>query len=201
LVNLEPNKWFKLHEQKPADEPQLDRLSGFATCYDSRRGRIIMMGSNFPSKEGELPSNSPFFFDVATATWSRAYPDDVYETYKVNEKGVFVAGENGDRPWGGTISCNSLVYDSERDELVHGLGLGDSHADLVSRPFSKKDAKLTSNSVWNIRGATFKGVEFRTQKEPQNQPFWVMNLERKQWSMLDAQFPPGGPVISVNLIW
>jgi hypothetical protein len=189
LVNLEPNKWFKLHEQKPTDEPQFNRMAKFAACFDSRRSRIVLMG-DIHNKKGELPSNSPFFFDLATETWSRAYPDDTYENYTAieqpNGQGIFAAGEKGDRPWGGSIFHCSLVYDPDRDELV-----------LCSqtRQYNDNLDELTAKDTVVVdptRGKavyTFKGVKVSQPRYFANQPVWAMNLQRKQWTMLGARHP------------
>ncbi len=91
LLELEPNKWFKLHED-PKDKENLNIVhrGSFAACYDSKRGRIIILGCQTRGA-GVVLSNSPFFFDPVECKWTRAYPDDPIETYRENDEGIFVA--------------------------------------------------------------------------------------------------------------
>jgi hypothetical protein len=180
LLNLEPNKWVKLHEQKATDEPPFKSVGPFALCYDSKRGRIVLMGGGCSG----VPANSPLFFDVATATWSRPYPDDGYETYKVNENGFHVSGEKGDRPWVGQI-FSGLVYDPERDELV--LCAEDNYLGRAYPAFDKDSG--SGGDAATGKFPTFKGAKVKKGTYYSEQPVWVMNLEEKRWSLLPAMRP------------
>ncbi len=114
IEKMKVNEWVKLHEQK-ADDTVRFKLQGHGgSCFDSKRGRLILFGSDTHSRDWK---NSPFFFNVADEKWSVAYPEDPKETYKVNDEGIPVAGKNGNHPWAmHTFGC--VIYDVPRDEMV-----------------------------------------------------------------------------------
>jgi hypothetical protein len=114
LVEAEPNKWLKLHEQAAADQVRFKRQEHGGSCFDTRRGRIVLFGSNTHGRDW---TNSPLIFDVADCKWSRLYPNDDKSTYRANAEGLAVAGEKGDHPWA-THTFGAVVYDPERDEMV-----------------------------------------------------------------------------------
>lgn len=109
-----PNQWLKLHEQAASDTVRFSRQQHGGGCFDSRRNRIVLFGSNTHGKDW---TNSPLLFDVATCTWSRLYPNDEKPTYKADAQGQAVAGVNGDHPWA-THTFGSVAYDPGRDEMV-----------------------------------------------------------------------------------
>ena len=114
LENLEPNRWVKLHEQSESDEVRFQRQEHGGGCFDARRGRIVLFGSNTHGKDW---TNSPLVFDVAARRWVRLYADDGKDTYLANAEGLAVAGEKGDHPWA-MHTFGSVAYDPERDEMV-----------------------------------------------------------------------------------
>jgi len=156
LLELEPNKWFKLHEN-PKDKEVLNikHRGAFGACYDSKRGRLVILGSQTRGK-GPFLSNSPFFFDPVECKWTRAYPDDPIETYRTNEQGINVAGEKGNHPFASVMNAG-IVYDSGRDELV--LCHYDNHVGQDPKCPNFDNKKLL----------------------PGGQPFWAMNLETLEW--------------------
>ena len=114
LETVPPNTWVKLHEQSSADETRFRRQEHGGSCFDSKRGRIILFGSNTHGKDW---TNSPLIFDLAENRWSRLYPDDDRATYRANDEGLPVAGLQGDHPWA-MHTFGSVVYDPVRDEMV-----------------------------------------------------------------------------------
>ncbi|MHC4916938.1 MAG: hypothetical protein ACYTGB_15765 [Planctomycetota bacterium] len=114
IAKAEANKWLKLHEQKEGDAVRFKRQAHGGSCFDSKRGQLILFGSNTHGRDW---CNSPLFFDVAKCEWRRAYPDDPKETYKVNDEGLPVAGEKGDHPWA-MHTFGAVIYDPGRDEMV-----------------------------------------------------------------------------------
>jgi len=113
-VDLLPNRWVKLHEQKPGDAVYFRRQPHGGSCFDTQRGRLILFGSDTHGRDW---TNSPLIFDVASRQWSRVYADDMRATYSVNEEGVPVAGTKGEHPWA-THTFGTVVYDSSRDEMI-----------------------------------------------------------------------------------
>jgi hypothetical protein len=114
LLQIAPNRWLKLHEQKPTDPLRFRRQAHGGSCFDTKRGRLILFGSD---THGRSWLNAPRFFDPVAARWSRAYPDDKLETYKVNAAGIPVAGPDGAHPW--TMhTFGAVIYDPTRDEMV-----------------------------------------------------------------------------------
>jgi hypothetical protein len=114
LVDLPAGRWIKIHEQKPSDRVTFRRQPHAGSAFDNRRGRIILFGSDTHGKDW---TNSPVFFDVSTLTWSRLYPDDDPNTYRVNSKGIPVAGVRGDHPWA-MHTFGAVEYDPIGDTLI-----------------------------------------------------------------------------------
>ena len=113
VENLPPNRWIRIHEQT-ADSLTFRRQPHGGSCFDSKRGRLILFGSDTHGRDW---TNSPLVFDVAKRNWSRAYPDDLRSTYEVNEDGLPVAGARGEHPWA-MHTFGTVMYDSSRDEMI-----------------------------------------------------------------------------------
>ena len=62
LLDLPLGKWIKIHQQRPGDDVTFKRQSHAGSAFDTKRGRIIIFGSDTHQKNW---ANSPLFFDVA----------------------------------------------------------------------------------------------------------------------------------------
>lgn len=113
LLKLEPNQWVKIHEPRDGDLAFRRQPHG-GSCFDSKRGRLILFGSD---SHGRDFTNSPLFFDPFELQWSRAYENDGRETYAVNAEGLAVAGKQGEHPWA-MHSFGSVMHDPSRDEML-----------------------------------------------------------------------------------
>lgn len=149
LQKLEANSWVLIQEAA-AGEIKFRRQPHGGSCFDAKRGRLILFGSD---SHGRDFSNSPLQFDLATLKWSRDYEEDPRETYDVTSDGLAVAGKNGHHPWA-MHSFGSVVYDSRRDEMV--VPIFDDH--LVPGRFtdSFRDLwpKIRRRPTWIYRPAT-----------------------------------------------
>jgi len=114
LIEMPANRWLKLHQQKPGDRVHFSRQQHGGSCFDTKRGRLILFGSN---THGKNWYNSPFVFDPAEETWNQLHPHDPRDTYAVNKSGIGVAGPRGDHPWA-MHTFGALLYDVARDEIV-----------------------------------------------------------------------------------
>lgn len=114
LLSLEPNRWIKIHEQTAKDAVRFQRQEHGGSCFDTRRGRLVLFGSNTHGRDWE---NSPLLFDPATLAWSRLYPFDPPQTYSVTAQGIPVAGVHSDHPWA-MHTFGAVLYDPVRDEMV-----------------------------------------------------------------------------------
>jgi hypothetical protein len=149
----------KIHEQKPGDEVTFTRQAHAGSAFDSRRGRIIVFGSD---THGEDWNNSPLFFDVATLTWSRLYPDDDPGTYQVNAEGIPVAGVLGDHPWA-MHTFGAIEYDSVEDALV------------------------VSSYPQHLEPGRFTDVLAKVWPQIRRHPTWKLDLASGQWQPLPGQ--------------
>ena len=156
LVSLKPNVWVKIHQQKKGDKVFFMRQAHGGSCFDTKRCRLILFGSNTHSRDW---TNSPLFFDPVSLTWTRAYPNDHKKTYAVNKKGIPVAGKNGDHPWA-THTFGCVMYDRTRDEMVVTCYPGHM------RP--NKWGKAVRHLWPSIR----------------RHPTWVFSCEQEQWKPL-----------------
>jgi hypothetical protein len=56
LLSLPPNTWVKLHEQQPGDAVRFQRQEHGGSCFDTRRGQLVLFGSNTHGRDW---TNSP----------------------------------------------------------------------------------------------------------------------------------------------
>jgi hypothetical protein len=159
LLELPAGTWTKIHEQKADDAVTFKRQRHAGSAFDTRRGRIVIFGSDTHGKDW---TNSPLFFDVASLKWSRLYPDDHPSTYRVNEKGIPVAGTHGDHPWA-MHTFGSVEYDPVGDALV-----------VSSYPQHLQPGRFTDvlTDVW---------------PQIRRHPTWILNVETGQWQPLPGK--------------
>ena len=126
MASAPPNQWVLLHRQSENDAVRFIRQRHGGSAFDSRRGRLVLFGSDTHDKapdpspktpDGVDWKNNPFFFCLATLTWSTPYAEDSWETYRANDEGLPVAGIGVERPWA-MHTFGALIYDSVRDEMV-----------------------------------------------------------------------------------
>ena len=91
-LDLIPGRWVEIHRQHPNDGISFVRQTHAGSAFDTRRGRIVIFGSDTHGKDW---TNAPLSFDVASLNWSRAYPNDEPSTYRVSSDGFPVAGIDG----------------------------------------------------------------------------------------------------------
>ena len=158
IAEAEANKWLKLHEQTASDAVRFKRQEHGGGCFDSKRGRIVLFGSNTHGKDW---TNSPLIFDVAEMKWTRLYPNDDKATYKANAEGLPVAGEKGDHPWA-MHTFGTVIYDPGRDEMV--VCIYDSH--------------MAPGRFCNDMAAVWGTVK--------RHPTWTFSFARNEWKALDC---------------
>jgi hypothetical protein len=153
---LPANRWVEVHRQREGDTVRFWRQEHGGSCFDSRRGRLILFGSN---THGEDWENSPLIFDTQTLQWSRLYPWDEVGTYTVTAEGLPVAGPRGDHPWA-MHTFGAVEYDPERDEMV-----------VCSYPEHLKPGRFTDAlaGVWD---------------KVKRHPTWVLELGSGRWRPL-----------------
>jgi len=114
LAALPTGRWVEIHRQQPSDAVRFHRQWHGGSAFDTRRGRIVLFGSD---THGDDWTNTPLFFDLASLTWSRAYPDDSPSTYAITPDGLPVAGADGRHPWA-MHTFAAVTYDASNDRLV-----------------------------------------------------------------------------------
>lgn len=133
LENLPPGRWVRIHEQKPG-EIRFRRQPHGGSCFDTKRGTLILFGSD---SHGRDLTNGPLSFSTIDLKWTRAHDDDPRDTYAVTIEGLPVAGTNRDHPWA-MHTFGSVVYDESRDEMI--VPIFDDH--LVPGRFTDAFAQL-----------------------------------------------------------
>ena len=159
LVEMPAGRWLLLHEQGSDDALTFKRQAHAGACFDSRRGRIVIFGSDTHGRDW---SNSPLFFDVAAERWTRAYRDDPRSSYAVDERGLPVAGAHGRHPWA-MHTFGALICDAARDELV-----------VASMPQHMVPGRFSNSleGLWERVG---------------RHPTWTFDLQGREWSALDGE--------------
>ena len=159
LLDLPAGKWTKIHQQTRHDAVRFKRQQHGGSAFDTRRGRMVLFGSNTHGKDW---TNSPLFFDFARLEWQRLYRNDHLGTYRINKKGQPVAGPGGDRPWA-MHTFGAVVYDSVRDEIV-----------VSSFPGHMVPGRFTNVVAHLWRRIT-------------HQPTWTLSLKTNRWTPLAAK--------------
>lgn len=156
LRALPSGQWVKIHEQSDRDRVQFKRQWHGGAAFDSRRGRIVLFGSD---THGEDWTNAPLFFDLGTLTWSRLYENDDPSTYRVNKIGIPVAGHDADHPWA-MHTFGAVTYHEATDTLV-----------VSSFPGHLEPGRFTDamKHVWPAI---------------QRHPTWLLDLSTGQWTAL-----------------
>lgn len=156
---LPPNRWVKLHEQKPDDEVSFRRQAHGGSCFDSKRGRLILFGSDTHGRDW---TNSPLLFEVAASRWSRVYPNDDRTTYRVTDHGMPVAGKKGEHPWA-MHTFGTVLYDPSRDEMI-----------VACAPKHMVPGRFTDSvkDLW---------------PKIKRHPTWIFSLEKSHWRTLPCE--------------
>lgn len=149
LLTLEPNQWVKIHEQKKGDTVRFMRQAHGGSCFDTKRCRLVLFGSNTHSRDWK---NNLFFFDPVKTEWTASYPEDPKGTYTVTEKGIPVAGKNNDHPWA-THTFGTVVYDPKRDEMIVGCYPGHMRPDKWGKAVRHLWPSIKKHPTWTYRFA------------------------------------------------
>jgi len=138
LADLPPDTWVKIHQQHPGDAVVFKRQRHGGSAFDTRRGQLVLFGSDTHDIAEGAWLNTPLIFDVARRAWRRAYPPDPVSTYRVNADGLAVAGPDGAHPWA-MHTFGAVTYDPAIDAVV-----------VSSRPDHLEPGRFTSAlaSVW-----------------------------------------------------
>ncbi|NMG76015.1 hypothetical protein [Aromatoleum diolicum] len=111
LINLAPNRWVR------QDTPQVKGLSRqphAGLAYDSKRGTLLIFGSNTHGTDWD---NSVHEFDPVAARWTTHYPAAPPTSYRADDKGRAIAGEQRPLPWA-MHTYAGVAYDPQRDGLI-----------------------------------------------------------------------------------
>jgi hypothetical protein len=112
--DLPREQWTRIHEQSETDEVRFRHQKHGGAAFDSRRNRIVLFGSD---EHGEDWTNAPLFFDLASLSWSRLYPDDDPSSYRADGFGLPVAGPDGNHPWA-MHTYGTVTYHEADDAIV-----------------------------------------------------------------------------------
>lgn len=148
-----------IHQQQPEDAVAFLRQKHGGSAFDSKRGRLVLFGSDTHSRDDW--TNSPLIFDLESLSWSRLYPDDERRSYRVSADGLPVAGPNGTHPWA-MHTYGAVTYDPAADALV-----------VASLPKHMEPGRFTNAlaAVW---------------PEVRRHPTWILDLASGRWRALDA---------------
>ena len=160
LLDLPEDRWIKIHQQGPDDAVTFTRQAHGGSAFDSRRGQLVLFGSDTHATNDF--SNSPFLFDLQRLQWRRLYPDDDLATYKVTVEGLPVAGPQGDHPWA-MHTFGALSYDPAADALV----VASYPAHMVPGRFTDDLAHLWTKVRYH--------------------PTWVLSLPTGKWETLEGK--------------
>jgi len=156
LRDLPVGVWLKIHEQADDGPETFRRQEHGGAAFDPLRGRLMLFGSDTHRVDWD---NTVRFFDMASLTWSSAYPPDSPDTYRVNTEGIPVAGVAGDRPWA-MHAFDAVEFDPISDLLI-----------VASHP-----AHLGPDKSW--------GLDRKLWSQIKSHPTWAYSVARNQWQPL-----------------
>ena len=158
LLDLPEGRWIKIHQQRPGDAVTFARQPHGGSAFDSRRGRLVLFGSDTHGRDW---ANSPLVFDLARMAWQRLYPDDGPATYAVTDAGLPVAGPDGNHPWA-MHTFGAVTYDPAADVLV-----------VASYPEHMSPGRFTDalTHLW---------------PRVRRHPTWALHLGSGRWEPLDT---------------
>lgn len=159
LLDLPVGRWVKIHEQGAADAVTFIRQRHGGSAFDSRRGRLVLFGSDTHGKDW---TNSPLVFDLARLEWRRLYPNDDPATYSVTAEGVPVAGIEGNHPWA-MHTFGAVSYDPGADALI-----------VASYPRHMAPGRFT-NALAHLWPRV------------RHHPTWVLHLASGRWEALTGE--------------
>lgn len=111
LEKIPANKWLRYYQPLYADW----RRQGHAgVAYDTNRAVFYIFGSD---THGQNWDNSVHEFDPETKSWSTQYPAADPATYRVDDTGVGVSGDERILPWA-MHTFDNILYDPINDALV-----------------------------------------------------------------------------------
>jgi hypothetical protein len=158
LLDLVPERWVEIQRQQVGDAVVFQRQAHGGSAFDTKRGRIVLFGSD---THGLDWTNSPLYFDIASLTWTRAYPDDDPSTYQVSKEGLPHAGADGAHPWA-MHTFAAVVYDALNDRLV------------------------VSSYPQHLEPGRFTDAVAHLWPKIRRHPTWLFDLQAQRWSALAA---------------
>lgn len=134
LLNLAPNRWVRLNTPRVKG---LSRQPHAGLAYDSKRGTLLIFGSNTHGLDWD---NSVHEFDPVAARWTTHYPEAPQTSYRADDKGRAIAGEQRLLPWA-MHTYAGVAYDPQRDGLI-------VTARPEHNPIGKKIPGATIHPTW-----------------------------------------------------
>jgi hypothetical protein len=162
LLSLPEGRWVKIHQQRAGDAVSFQRQRHGGSAFDSRRGQLVLFGSDTHDLAKKDWLNAPLIFDVAQLTWRQPYPADPVSSYRVSAEGLPVAGPKADHPWA-MHTFGAVTYDPAADAVV-----------VSSFPAHLAPGRFTSAlaSVW---------------PQVRRHPTWLWHPEPGRWEPLSAE--------------
>ena len=111
LLGLKPNTWSLISQPDQAD---WRRQSHAGIAYDSKRGTLLVFGSNTHGLDWD---NEVHEFDPVTGRWETHYPRAPKESYRADAAGRAIAGTGRLLPWA-MHTYDNIVYDPKLDAVV-----------------------------------------------------------------------------------
>lgn len=117
LLELPQGKWVTILQQRPGDAVTFKRQRHGGSAFDTRRGQLVLFGSDTHDLPPGNWLNSPLILDLNRLEWRRAYPSDPVSSYRVTADGLPVAGPEGNHPWA-MHTFGAVTYDPANDTIV-----------------------------------------------------------------------------------
>lgn len=173
LKRLPAGTWIKIHQQTSGSDEAFVRQAHGGAAFDPVRGRVMLFGSDTHRRNWD---NSVRMFDMGSLSWSRAYPADDPQTYRVNADGIPVAGLGVERPWA-MHTFDAVEFDPVADRLI-----------VASHP-----KHMNPGKKWGMDKVLWNSIK--------SHPTWFYHVAENRWEPLKGKavsFFPNGAAFDPN---
>lgn len=192
LRNLPPNRWV-VYDRGGADGWTRQEHAGMT--LDAARGVLVVFGSN---THGENFDNAVHEFQLLSRRWTTVYPPSDPSTYRVDDRGRPVAGDDGLRPWA-MHTYDTVEYDPAHRVIIVASTTEHSRLPAPTGPIKDHPAWLyhPATGTWEMHanagqpspkffGGGLAYDENRDVVIGYRHDIWELGPDRRQWQKVGA---------------
>ena len=138
------DQWVKL---ETSNDPGFLRQGHSGIAYDTKRNKIYFFGSDTHNENWD---NTVHELDLNTLTWDTHYSEANKKTYRLDENGYAISGDESIQPWA-MHTYDNITYNPQLDAIV--ISASPEH-----NPIRKKFSQKINHPTWIYNVAERKWV-------------------------------------------